>query len=830
MKKAIIIILSIVVLFIAALVAVPLFFKQPLLEKVKTVLNSKVKAEVEFSDLKLSLFRNFPMLSMELTDVLIKGREEFQNDTLLAVNSLSATTPVSQLFGKENLSIEEIALDKPVLKLVVGESGNVNWDLAVEPANVKNDNQSDDGLELLLDQISILDAGFIYEDRETRMTVLLDNINVDLSGRMYGTAAQLLAEGNADQFSLVYGDVNYISGVAIETRSLLNVDYEKMDIKIEENELFLNRLPLEVKGLIRVPDDTMHFDLQIKTKESGFANFLALVPPDYEEYLRDIETSGNAVLEGRVNGYYFEENYPAFDLNIDVTNGNFHYKELPEQVKNISADISVKKPQGILDLTIVNISDAHAEVKSSPADLTLNLKNLVSDPDFDGSFKGIVKFDEWKEALPLDSVDISGIIDANLSVKGKYSSVEKEEYDKIRSDGSVILTNFIYQSPSLTQKVLIPEGKLDFSPQAVNLSGLDVKIGQSDMKMTGRVTNYLDYIFNGSILAADLKLTSDLLNLNELLRLQATNDSLTAKSESDTTAVDESLAFDIPENINFSFRTDIKQVIFENLPITDVNGSLKAQNGQLVLDGLNMKMLGGELKLTGSYENTPEDKPLFDFGLDILKADIPVAFRTLTSIQNMVPIARNSVGKFSTGIKVKGQFNPDFNLIASTVDGLGSFNTENLSINDSPLFGQLKGLLKAEMLKNVKVNDFSANVEIVQGGINLKPFTTRISDQEVTVSGMLNTSNLLDMKLDFMVAREAFGPDIENILKILPGEERIAALPASVILKGPVGKPQVGINLDEARKQITEEVKKSAKEDIQKSLNKIGEGLRKIIK
>jgi uncharacterized protein involved in outer membrane biogenesis len=830
MKKIIIVIVSIITLFIAALVTVPIFFKQPLLEKIKVVLNRNIKAEVQFSDLKLSLFRNFPMLSMELTDVTIKGKEDFQNDTLLSVSSLRAKTPLFGLFNKENISIDEIILNKPVLKLIVSESGNVNWDLAVDTEPVKEDLPSDDGLEFKLDHIDITDAFLIYEDRESVMMVLIDDIDIDISGSMYGTTARLLAEGKAEQLSLLYGDVKYISGVALETRSVLDVNYEVMDIKIEESELFLNRLPMELSGMIRVPDDTMSFDLQIKTKESGFDNFLALVPPGYEEYLNDIETSGKAVIEGTVNGYYFEDDYPAFELNIEVTNGNFHYKDLPEQIKNISADISVVKPQGILDLAEVKISKAHAEVKNSPVDLTLNLKNLVSDPYFDGSFTGNVKFDEWKEALPLDSVNISGIIDANLVVNGNYSSIEKEEYEKIRSDGSVLLSDFIYQSPSLTQEILVPSGKLEFTPRAVNLNGLNVKIGQSDMNLTGRVTNYLDYIFNGSTLVADLRLSSSLLNMNELLRLQAAKDSIPLKTAADSIPAGENLAFDVPENIDFSFRSDIQRVIFEKLPITDVNGSITARNGKLVLDGLNMKMLGGDLKLTGSYENTPEDKPLFDFGFDVLKADIPMAFQTLTSVQKMVPIARNSVGKFSTGLKVKGQFGPDFKLIASSVNGLGGFNTEDLTINESPLFGQLKGLLKPELLKKVKVNDFNANVEIVQGGILLKPFTTRIANQEVAINGMLNTSNLLDMKLDFKVDRTAFGPDIENILKILPGEERIKVLPASVMLKGPVGKPEVSINLEEARKQITEEVKRSAKEDIQKSLNKIGEGLKKIIK
>lgn len=827
MKKIIIIILAVIILLMAA---VPLFFKQPLLDKIKTTLNKSVKAEVEFSDLKLSLFRGFPMLSMKLTDVMIIGKDEFQNDTLLTITSLRAKTPLSRLFNLKNFRIEEIILNQPVLKLVVSESGNANWDLAVEPESEYVDPSPGEGMELKLDRINIKDAGFIYEDRETDMFVLIDKINIDISGKMYGAEAQLLADGKADRFSLTYGKVNYISGITLDIRSLLNVDYERMNIKIEENELLVNRLPMEVTGMISLPDDTMSFDLRIKTKESGFDNFLALVPPGYEEYLKDIETSGNAIIDGSVRGYYFEDDYPAFNLKIEVNNGNLHYKDLPEDIKNISANISIVKPQGIADLTEVNITRARAEVKDSPVDLTLSLKNPVSDLHFEGSFKGNVKFDEWKEALPLDSVDISGVIDANLFVKGNYSSVEKEEFDKITSDGTVRLVNFVYQSPSLTQKVLIPEGELNFTPRAVNLSGLNVKIGQSDMNLSGRVTNYLNYIFNRETLAANLKLSSALLNLNELLRLTIENEPVVLKPATDSISSGEKLTFDIPANIDFTFQSDIQRVLFEKLPITDVKGLITARDGKLALDDLNMKMLGGELKLTGSYENGPEDNPLFDFGFDILKADIPIAFQTLPGIRNMAPIARNSVGKFSTGLKINGKLTSELNLIASSINGQGSFNTENLSINESPLFSQLKGLLKSELLKTVNVNDFSANVEIVQGGIVIKPFKTKVSGQEVIISGLLNTSNLLDMKLDFSVDREAFGPDIEKILKILPGEEKIRMLPASVMLKGPVGKPEVSISLEEAMKQVTEEVKKSAKEDIQKSLKKIGEGFKNIIK
>ncbi|MGC9354721.1 MAG: AsmA family protein [Mariniphaga sp.] len=841
MKKILIITVIVVAVLVAALAAVPLFFKQTLIEKAKITINKNVNAEVEFADLKLSLLRNFPKVTLGLTEVRVTGKSEFQNDTLFTVPSLRAKTALRQLFNKENIGIEEIILDRPVLKLVVGPTGSVNWDLMLESEEVAEavppvaGDTKEDGLVLQLEKIEIIDANFIYEDREIDMLLKFDDIDIDISGKMYGTAAQLLAEGTAAKFLLDYDGVNYISNTSVETRTVLNVDYDVMDIEIQENELLVNRLPLEVLGLIQMPSDSMFFDLQIKTKESGFDNFLALVPPDYEEYLKDIQTNGTAAISGTVKGFYFEEDYPAFNLKMDVANGNVHYAGLPEEIKNISADVSISKPQGELDLTEVDISKAHAEVKNSPVDLTLQLRKLFSDPWFDGAFVGNVNFDDLKDALPLDSVNIAGIIDANLKVKGNYSAIENEQYDKIQSNGTVLLSRFVYESPSLAQRILVPEGKMDFTPQAVTLSGLNVNIGQSDFRLAGRVTNYLDYVLKDGTLAGSLQLNASQINLNELLRLQVVQESpegavTTAAVAQSAEEEEEVLVFDVPKNIDFTFQSQIQRLIFERLPITDVKGLITARDGKLVLDGLNMHMLGGELKLTGSYENTEENKPIFDFAFDLANIDIPQAYQMLTSVQRMIPIARHSQGKFNTSLKVKGQLSPGFGLLAPTIDGSGLFSTENLQIIESPLFDQLKGILKAERLNNVSIDDIRAFVEVENGTIQLNPFTTRISGQETTIAGNLNTENLLDMRLDFNIQRDAFGNDIQNILSVLPGQERIQLIPASVVLKGPVGKPEVKIDLDDARKMITEEVKKSTKENLQENLNKIGEGLRNLLK
>lgn len=838
MKKIIIIVIAVVVVFVAALFAIPIFFKQNLLDATKATINKQVNAEVQFADFNLSLFQNFPKATVELKGVLIIGKNESQNDTLLNVPFARATTSLASIFNNKGRSIEEIILEKPKLKLVVNDVGKTNWDLmnssgpqmVGQTSKSAQDRATGNSFELQLEKISIKDASFLYDDKTAKIALGLSDINLDISGKMFGTSTELLTEGKAGEFTLKYNNVAYISNTSLETKTLLNVDYEKMKFSILENELLVNRLPLEITGNVEIPSDSMFFNLQIKTKDSDLDNFLALVPPDYEAYLKDIKTSGSATISGNIKGLFYEENYPAFSLGLAIKDGNFQYAELPEQIKNIKADVRISKPQGELNLTEIKIKDTHAEIKNNPVDLTLTLKNLIADPWFDGAFIGKINFDNLKDVLPLDSVNLSGLVDANLFVKGNYSAIEKEQYDKVNSDGIVVLDNFIYDSPDITQRVFVPKGQLNFSPENINLKAFFMRVGQSDFNLSGKVTNYLNYLLKDGTLKGDLQLNSNKVNLNELLRLQASQKGDIPESPNteipaiDTVVNEEILAFDIPKNIDITFRSYIKNAVFDRLPISNINGLITAKNGKLILNGLNMKMLDGEMNVNGSYENTPQNQPLINFGFDIISFDIPTAYHSLSGIQQMLPVARHSQGKFNSTFKMKGRLSAGHKLIASSIDGSGLFSTNNLHISDSPIFNQLKGILKLEKLKNVAIDDFKANFNVEDGNIDLKPFKTKVAGQETTVLGTLSAENLLNMRLDFKINRDAFGSDIQNILSVLPGNKNIIIVPAGVVITGPVGNPEVKMDLSETRKTITN----ATKDDLKKSLNKLGEGLLKL--
>jgi hypothetical protein len=235
-------------------------------------------------------------------------------------------------------------------------------------------------------------------------------------------------------------------------------------------------------------------------------------------------------------------------------------------------------------------------------------------------------------------------------------------------------------------------------------------------------------------------------------------------------------------------------------------------------------MLDGELEVNGSYRNTPENRPLFDFGFDVERFDIPQAFQVIAGLRDIMPVAGLSSGKVSTSIKMNGNLTGNLKLVPASVNGSGIFNTENLHILNSTVFSRLNGILETDKLSDVLVDDFNANFTIQNGNLLFMPFVTKIAGQEARISGSLNTDSLLEMQLDLNIQRDAFGASIRDILNAIPGNRNIAMVPVGVHVIGPVDEPEIRIDLSETQQMLMN----ATKNELQNSINRLGEGLRKL--
>lgn len=836
MKRKIIIIAGIIVLVLATLAALPFLYKDKLLAKVKTTLNNQVNAKIDFTGFSLSVFSHFPKVEMEIRGLSLVGVNEFANDTIFSAGSVSTDISIAEMISGKGLELKSLIIDNPRILLISDKAGKVNWDIAKATSGKASPSAeaSSGEFKMKLNDIRINNLNLKYADEAMPMNVWVKNTNLSSSGEVAGTVTSFDMKGEAGEFIFEYDSIKYISKTKLKAETLLKVDYDKMNFAFDQGKLWINNLPLEVNGSFTMPNDSMLFDLGFKSEKSDFATILSLVPADYQKYLEKADIKGSAEFKGSVKGLFYNEIYPAFDVVLSADNASFKYQGLPESVQDIQVLAQITKPDGDLNLLKVNVEKAHASIRNNPVDLRLLVTEPMTDPNIDASFAGTIDFASLKQAIPIDSLDITGILKAKMQMAGRMSSIEKQEYEKFQSNGEASLQNFRIQSNQLTKPVEISQGQIKASTKQINIERFDAKVGESDFSLRGDVSNYLAYMFKNGVLKGDFSLKSSFLNFSELSNIQNPAKPLaepkTEAKAAPAAVADSVVAFQVPKNLDLSFQSAIQKAVYDKMPINNINGLVKVKDQRMELTNLSMDMLQGKLAVNGSYTSNKENKPTFDFKLDMQSIDLPTAYQSLSTIRHYLPIAAKSQGKFSTQFSLSGGMNEKMNIVPTSMNGLGVFNTQNLMIVDSPVFDQIRGIIKKEKLKNVKIDDFTAKFQFENGQLKMNPFKTNIADQQATIYGSLSASREISLNMDFLVNREDLGADINKGLDILPGSQNIKMIDASVILKGPLTKPEVSLDLSKARAQIEQQVKKASVDEIKGSVKKLGDELKKLFK
>ncbi len=98
------------VVLILAAIAIPYFFKDKIIAKVKTELNKQLTAKVDFEDVDISLFRHLPRLAVGLEDLQVIGTGEFAADTLLSVKQIDVALNLMSVIKGDKMDIYKIAL------------------------------------------------------------------------------------------------------------------------------------------------------------------------------------------------------------------------------------------------------------------------------------------------------------------------------------------------------------------------------------------------------------------------------------------------------------------------------------------------------------------------------------------------------------------------------------------------------------------------------------------------------------------------------------------------------------------------------------------------
>jgi hypothetical protein len=822
MKKALKISLITLAVIFLILFTAPYLFKGKILKVVQKELNSSLNAQVSFSDFNLSLIRGFPNVYVGLENLKVVGIDTFKNDTLVSFKTFSMKVDLLSVFGESGIDVKSILLDEPVIHAIVLADGRANWDIAKpDTAAVTDTTKSEaSSFNIKLKKFEIKNASISYKDASMDVDASLQGLNFLLKGDLASDKTTIDLSSDIKLINVVFGGIKYMKDVHLATKIAVDADMKNMLFTLKENELSLNDLTLGWQGTVSMPDSTIGLDLTFATKKTDFKSILSLVPAVYMKDFASVKTAGELKLDGYAKGVYSSTTMPNVGLKLLVNNAMFKYPSLPKSADNIQIDLSVFYNGVHNDSTTVDLNRFHVELGGNPFDAGLNIRTPMSDMAIKAWLKGKIDLASMKDVVPLDSMSITGIIDANVDIAGRMSMIEKEQYEQFKADGSIVLQAFSFKSNDLPQTVLIENANLLFSPRYVDLTQFNMKMGKSDFQLKGKVENFIPYVFSNGIIKGQLALNSNNIDVNEFMPQTTTE---TTEAPADTTQMS---VIEIPANINFVFTSNIKKLIYDKLEIADMVGKIELANSKVVMNNLNMKMLQGSLGMNGEYNTQNVKKPAVDFKLNIKEFDIPSAFSAFTSLGKFAPAAKNATGKFSMSFSFSSLLDAHMSPVMQSVNGSGKFSSKSVGLKDNKIFSKIDEALKSDKFSNMQLANVAFDFEIKDGRVYLKPFDLTFGASKLNVSGDQGLDQTMNYTFNMTLPRSQFGSSFNGVvsslvssaaskgIKVNPGE----TVDVGALVSGTFSDPKVSLQLG---KQSVQDFKDQAKEIVQEKVEEV---------
>ncbi|MFH6963901.1 AsmA-like C-terminal region-containing protein [Flavobacterium plurextorum] len=813
LKKILKISAIVIVVFVAALFAIPYFFKDQIKAKIADAINESVDAKVSFADADLSLFKNFPNAAVAIEKLVIINKAPFEGDTLVSLGELNLKMSIKELFkGKdEPLSIQGITSENGLVNIIFNKDGVGNFDIALKDKKETANDNSSKPLSLKIQNYKIENFTFRYIDQGSKIKMVIDSLNHEGTGDFTNSKLDLTTKSTA-KVSLDMDKINYMKNVKLTLDAVLGIDLDQSKYTFKENKALINQLPLEFDGFIQMVEAGQIYDLKFKTPTSSFTNFLGLIPSAYSSGLDGVKTTGDFTVSGFAKGQLTDTTVPKFNIAIASNNASFQYPNLPKSVQNIVIDTKIINETGILNDTYVNLDKLSFRIDQDVFNAKANIRNITVNPFVNAALKGTINLANLSKAYPIKmDKPLAGILKADVTTQFDMASVEKSQYQNIKNAGTMSLSGFKYTDEN-NKSMNISTALVEFNPSTINLKQFNATTGKSDLAINGVLENFYGFMFKKQELRGNFNMSSNQLAVDDFMTAGEP-----AKTETKT-AAKPAEAMKIPAFLNCTLNAKATTVLYDNLKLKDVSGKLIIKDEKALLENFKTSIFGGTIGLTGAV-STKTKVPTFDMNLGFNQVDIAQTFTQLDMMKKIAPIAGIINGKLNSTVKLNGnldanELTPDLKSISG--DLLGQLLSTTVNSKNSTLLNALGSNIKFIDMNKVNLNDIKAALTFDNGKVNVKPFDIKYQDIKITVGGTHGFDQTMNYNLKLDVPAKYLGNEANAfIAKMSPADAaKLQNIPINAMITGNFSNPKITTDMKTAVSSLATQVANQQKEKL----------------
>jgi len=323
--------------------------------------------------------------------------------------------------------------------------------------------------------------------------------------------------------------------------------------------------------------------------------------------------------------------------------------------------------------------------------------------------------DEWLSEQAEPSIEP----DAGLSNEKPF-----DQFD-IKFNGKI--ATLIYNKEKISNIEVIGQ----IQPNEFEFSKLAFQMGQTDINANGNIRNIFSYLYDNQTLAGNINVVSRKIDLNQFMTPET-------NANKGSTAPEPLL---IPDKINMNITGKINQLLYSNMDLKQVSGTLSVKDQSVRIVDASANTLGGTLNLSGGYSSIDPKQPKFDLKTDVGKLDVQQAFKTFSTIKLFAPIAQYIEGKINTNLSISGTLKPDLSPMMETFVMDGFLETLGAVVKNFKPLVDIGNKLNMTEFSNLNLTNTKNWITVKNGAVEVREFDYRMQDIDMKIGGKHSLTN-----------------------------------------------------------------------------------------
>ena len=451
----------------------------------------------EIGEVDLTFFSTFPRFGLRADGLLlINPKAGAQNDTVVAAKHLVATVDVMEFINNKNLHVHEAKLEEAKVHFFIAEDGSTNLtDVFVLPPDTTEDTTAFvmpfdallvDGLRIQANAISFVDAKDTIAAAlgETELRVRVNNWD------------DMFVSLDAHDLCAALKNETYADSLHLRLDAPLAMNLDSMHFAFRRAELAVNEFALVFGGTVDIQDD-IKLDVGLSTKDTWqIEPFLALLPKQFTEGLKDLDVDGKIHLDATAKGIYSENSMPLIEAKVQLEDGKGAYKPLPYTLRdlNLKADAALNLNKG--GKSNVTIHHLAAKTKESALSAKGKVNDLMGNMLLDLQLKLDANLPDFAYFMP-ETMNVEGKAKGTVKTKIRLNDLTAMKLEKGQIAADLDLKNIRYTQDSLL--AVLPQSHVTLqlpnnSPtrKTVNWAALDLTSDKLDFVMGNNTHAMID--------------------------------------------------------------------------------------------------------------------------------------------------------------------------------------------------------------------------------------------------------------------------------------------------------------------------------------------------